>query len=299
MPFFFVNNLLEYSGYHGDDVTCTFDESGSRLETDTVVSTESECIICVATGKIQCDICGGTVWVCSEQCKRWHESEAGHTRGSIETVDLESTLESFPMSDVSFNLIYHPMEALLDVVFGRNRPSCSGARTIDFRSLDESDLRTLREMVLTEFNATLLENIHEHRPKSSNDTPRTNDVFLMENGELAVCRPYADGDLMWFDKDGIPASIDSTMPIRRVASLSGVLRVLESLVAIPASGSLMERAMKRDVVRVAATTKSITLDHVDVDYLNESQRQVVKTVLSMQSGILAVQGPPVRHSLLA
>ena len=282
--------LRDYRGYHGVDAS--LDESQSQLETDTVVSTESECIMCVATGTMQCLLCGsGTVWMCSEQCKQWHESEAGHTRGSVETYDA-STIESFSISDNSSILMCRPMEVLLDVIFGRKRPSFTRDKAIDFRCLSETDLVTLAEMVLTEFLECMLEQDIK-RSKASNESPHVNDVFRMHGGDLAVYRrPFDGGDLAWFDKDNKPMH-STAMPYQRVASMSGTLRILESLLSKPAAGSLMEQAMKRKVVQVADAAETIGLGSGNTDYLNESQRQVVKTLLKMKSGIICVQGPPV------
>jgi hypothetical protein len=281
--------LRDYRGYHGVDAS--LDESQSQLEMDTVASFESECIICAATGIMQCSFCGETVWICSDQCKQWHESEAGHTRGSIDTYDA-STLKSFSTSCDSSMLMCRPLDVLLDVIFGRKRPLFNGDKAIDFRSLNEIDLVTLSEMVLMEFLECMLEEDIK-RPRTSNNSPRVNDVFRMHGGELAVYRPLSDGkDLVWFDKDNKPMP-STAMPYQRVASMSGTLRTLESLLAKPAAGSLMEQAMKRNIVQVTPNTEMIDMNLGNINYLNKSQLQVVKTVLKMKSGIICVQGPPV------
>lgn len=84
----------------------------------------------------------------------------------------------------------------------------------------------------------------------------------------------------------------TAMPYQRVASMSGTLRTLESLLAKPAAGSLMEQAMKRNIVQVTPNTEMIDMNLGNINYLNKSQLQVVKTVLKMKSGIICVQGPP-------
>jgi len=281
----------EYGRFSNDFL----DELNSQIETDTVASSESECIICFDTGTMSCSLCGGTVWVCSDECRRRHCSEAGHTRGSArDSLDQASLLGSVQESGESFSLMSSAMEDLLNVTFGRTRPSCTGMRTIDFRSLTEADLMALSKMVLAEFLTSLKESIEVRRAMLTNDTPHENDVFLMDSGELAVCRRYAGGDLMWFDQDNNHIHLEDVLYNRRVASLSGACRILESLMVKPAAGSLMDQAMKRDVVAVTVAARDFQpLDSHIFGYLNESQRQVVEAVLSTPSGIIAVQGPPV------
>lgn len=294
-----IRRLREYPGFD----TCPVDpESKIRLEADeetvtdtvadTVASNVGSCIVCWDTGVMHCSLCGETVWLCSDECKRMHENEAGHTRGSSSTITHSSMFSQD--SNESFDLMPSGVEALLDVVFGRERPSCSGIRTIDFRMLTERDLVSLSNMVLAEFYKSLNDSLDENSTRLNSGTPHEYDVFLMSSGELAVCRRDRDDHLVWEFKDKSRVSLDdsSIKFDRRIASLSGACRILDSLAAKPAAGSLMEQAMKRMVVPVSSATESIPLGPPS-GYLNESQQHVLSAAVSMRSGILAVQGPPV------
>lgn len=280
----------------------------SLLDTDTVVSTESACIMCrgpLDAGRMRCFLCGETVetvWLCSGECKRMHETDAGHTCNSDISFDQRRVIESAQEANEPIELMQSATKALLDVTFGRSNPTCHGAITIDFRSLTRADLKTLQNMVLVEFNASLKESKDGRFTYSSrpNNKPRDNDVFLMPNGELVVCRTDSGGSLAWYDKEGICMHLgEVSVSNRRVASLSGTCRILESLMIRPPAGSLMERAMKREVFDVATMHReSVPVGTDDITYLNDSQQRVVQAALSMQSGILAVQGPPVSESVL-
>jgi hypothetical protein len=190
------------------------------------------------------------------------------------------------------------MEVLLDVTFGRTRPMCVGIEPIDFRSLTEADLKSLSKMVQVEFYASLKASIDDEEATTSNGTPHAFDVFLMNSAfsslgsEMAVCRPGSDGDLMWFDKNNNYVHLEEASSDRRVASLSGPARILESLMVKPVAGSLMYQAMQRNIVGVVSRHDLLPLDSAIVESLNESQRRLVETVLSTEAGIVACQGPP-------
>jgi hypothetical protein len=148
-------------------------------------------------------------------------------------------------------------------------------------------------MALTEFYKSVQDSIDEPSTSTrTNDLPREYDVFLLDSGDLAVCRRDSCG-LYFEDKDKNQLDLETTLYNRRVASLSGPCRVIDSLMVKPASGSLMEQAMKRDVVAVSAVSQRNLPNAAVAEYLNASQQRVVEAALSMKSGILAVQGPPV------
>ena len=283
-----------YLGEHDE----MLDQSVSQLDIDTVASTESECTLCLDRGIMQCSFCLETVWFCGDECRRIHDSVAGHTSGSRDTLGQTSLLKTLQESDEPFSLTSNAMEALLDVTFGRTRPTCTGAEPIDFRSLKETDLKVLSKMVLVEFYASLKASMDDDEATTSSDTPHAFDVFLMNSAfsspgsELAVCRPGPNGDLMWFDKYNNSVHLEEASYDRRVSSLSGPGRILESLMAKPAVGSLMYQAMQRDIVGAVTRNDLLPLNSPIVDSLNQSQRRLVETVLSTQAGIVACLGPP-------
>jgi hypothetical protein len=274
-----------------------------QCDTDTVVSVERECIVCLAEAGRLCSLCD-TVWFCSDECGQKHWIEARHNNRGLPSMEMiaEISQGSSEVPALS-NLSVSAIDILTEITFRRVRPNYSPEkRKIKYGSLSRADLLELANMTQIEFLESLRGGINEEKSTSRHERPHAFDVFLINTGfsswggELAVCRPeHGDGDLAWFNKDGDFLHLDEIKYDRRVASLSGPSRILESLIAEPVVGSLMHHAMKRTMlVDVVASSSGVNLNSSVISDLNESQRQVVATVMSptFQSGFLAVQGPP-------
>ena len=160
-------------------------------------------------------------------------------------------------------------------------------------------------MVLVEFLASYeKERKGSYEDAEDKSTPKAYDVFtvrasmLSDSPSLVVCMPMQKGKLCWWDgKSTNFWAMDSGIdPGRRVASLSGPARVLQSL--SEASNDLSRWAMKREKL-VAVDDEESRLLHSKVDpsiiaSLNESQQKAVNTVISpnFQKGFFTIQGPP-------
>ena len=185
-----------------------------------------------------------------------------------------------------------PLLLLEKVVFGGFVPRCPAKRP-NFSCLNHSCLMKLAEMALLEFK-TAMENEFDNIRPGNYDKPCPHDVFVTKKtNELLICKPGSDSDeelLWWFDKHGNSRPVGNDEHGYRVASLSGCLRILESLLGSSCT-SLMKDAMERKNLADIIQGGSIACNS-----LNLSQREVVETVASsntsFRSGFLAVQGPP-------
>ena len=199
------------------------------------------------------------------------------------------------------------VDFLIDVVFGNTkRPTCMGAKSIDWRYLDaERDLPTLVKLVLVEFYAGFKRELSEAKRRVRDKThyvPHILDVFLMSprlnrgNIDLAVCvrSDKARARLVWRDGLGTQYPIE-TEPFHlfRVASLSGTCRILESLYTTPLPGTLLELALKRSADAVI-NPESVPLLNSKIQsiQLNSSQKQAVATLQTFKEGFFLVHGPP-------
>jgi hypothetical protein len=282
------------------------DQEFDQHDTDTVVSVERECIVCLAEAERLCFLCD-TVWFCSDECGQKHWIEARHNNRGLPSMNVVPEIASEGCTEVpAFAALgASAIDILTDVTFGRARPNYTPERKINYRSLSGGDLLELANLVQVEFLESLRGAIEDEKSTSRSDSPHAFDVFLMNTsfsnrsfslrgGELAVCRPDGEG-LAWFNKDGDFLHLDAVSWDRRVASLSGASRTLENLIVDPVVGSLTHHAMKRTMlVDVLASSSDVNLNSSIASDLNEPQRQVVATVMSpsFQSGFLAVQGPP-------
>ena len=129
--------------------------------------------------------------------------------------------------------------------------------------------------------------------RRAKEIPHAYDVFLMDtilnphmqDSELAVCWPTENygGDLVWRTSQEDYFSLDPPFHVRRVASLSGAARILKSLMTTPTKGSLMECAMKREMIMEVLGHDQEVLSRVDpviVVDMNASQKQAIATILS-------------------
>lgn len=276
-----------------------------QIDTETVASIESEiCVVCFAKANQQCLGCV-SVWYCSDSCERTHGFQAGHLKlskdtrgtGAIKSPEGRNNFASEGPNPANFAI-----ETLIDVVFGRMKTECSET-PLDYRVIHHSDLDELANMVALEFSKSISDALKDvDVSRAYKDTPNVFDVFLMDSsiyeqgGKLAVYVPLSDygRDLVWRDREGNCLSMDEVPYKRRVASLSGPARVLESLLCKPAVGSLMHNAMQREMIFDVGDAPDLLLDPSIADRLNESQRKVVASVAgpTFHSGFLAVQGPP-------
>lgn len=276
-----------------------------HCDTDTVVSVERECIVCCAEADRLCSLCD-VVWFCSNECGQKHWIEARHNNRGLPSLKVvpEHSKDANGLNKLSgmTALNENAIDILTDIAFGRASPNCASENRINYKSLSRADLYELANLTQIEFLESLKGAINEDRGRSRRDSPHAFDVFLMDigsyrqGGDLAVCRPEpGGGDLVWFNKDGNFLRFDEVKWERRVASLSGPSRTLEGLLAEPVVGSLMYHAMKRTMLMdVVESSNVIDLEPSIIRDMNESQRQVVATVMSptFKSGFLAVQGPP-------
>jgi hypothetical protein len=275
-PYLEASKARNDQDFENNDAETVVSQDTEQVDAPSVASMERECIVCRAKAYNKCYLCE-VVWLCSDECKRTHWTEAAH--GPVSTKSAT--------------------EILIDFTFGRSEPRYDETRLIDYRSLSRADLQVLANMVLLEYSASLDGGIDEAR-KTSKDSPHACDVFRVSTGllrnELSVCLTIRGsvGELEWLVKDGI-LPFNEVKYHCRVASLSGPARILESLISEPDDGSLMHHAMKRTkIFEVVAEADAVPLDPAIVESLNESQRRVVATVAnpSFRTGFLAIQGPP-------
>lgn len=191
---------------------------------------------------------------------------------------------------------------LIECTFGRKRPSLGEDMTINFNSLDDGDLKTLVDMVCTEYFKDLSDQVNSAYKSQTTSSKRHHvyDVVLMtsgsykQGGDLAICRPTSNGTLLMQDKYTNLKPVEESQYDRRVASLSSAARIIESLLSQPDSGSLMHHAMKRDKILDIRKSLKAQLPPSISDGLNSSQQAVVEAVThkSFKDGFVAVHGPP-------
>ena len=209
-------------------------------------------------------------------------------------------------------------ELLMDIAIGEVKPRVEDIVVGLGEPLSRADLHSLGLMVQLEFAASIKKEIENTDEAQVND-PHPFDVFLMEQAldrpgvKFAVCIPMKrsagkENCFMWydgrgnlFDRKGILYDekgslwpLDPPIHVRRVASLSGAARILESLAELPSPGSLMDFAMNREMLIDVIDYEEGMVNPSFVASMNESQKQAVATVASpsFRYGLLAIHGPP-------
>ena len=100
------------------------------------------------------------------------------------------------------------IDSLIDIVFGRAKPSCNGLNDIHWDCLSDSDLQTMVELAKVEFYQSFRADYQKSQSRrDAFDAPHIYDVFTMRrelrrgNIDLAICLPTeAYGNLlMWRD----------------------------------------------------------------------------------------------------
>lgn len=194
-------------------------------------------------------------------------------------------------------------QCLVDIAFGRSKPEMTQKmKDIDFSCLDSQDIQSLANMVQVEFATSLQKEIDSPADDNKSE-PRVFDIFLMEqsldrkNSRLAVCLPVRvkkESMLVWHDAEGNFWPLQPRSHVRRVSSLSGVVRILGSLSVSPPP-RLMLDAMKRENLIDVVDMDHIELDVIaNLDEMNESQKVAVATVAGkdFKEGFFVIQGPP-------
>jgi RNA dependent RNA polymerase len=191
-------------------------------------------------------------------------------------------------------------EILIDCVFGQKDLRYRRIVPIDFTKIDEKARVSLVAMVLQEFESALNDEraAAERRYYAKDYTPREYEVFLIKKKwcaprlAVAVPVPRTDDQLEFRVEDGILEVNDPDFEYRRrVSSLSGFARVLDSIMCNPVP-HLMEQAMSRSALVDIVSPETVPMDSTSLMQLNRSQLEAVATVLSpsFQSGFFAIQG---------
>ena len=194
---------------------------------------------------------------------------------------------------------------LLDIVFGKDDPSrLRSTKKIPIDCVDEAALRLMADLIKIEFNASLQKELKNNDEESvTHVEPYPYDVYVVEptfrnnNINIAVAVPVkGDGFddklvLEWYDENDNIWAIDELTATRKVASLSGTVRVLDNLAPIQMT-KLMTEAMKRINLFDVSILTPADGGVVSVDTLNQSQSMAVLAAESkpFSSGFFVVQG---------
>ena len=194
---------------------------------------------------------------------------------------------------------------LLDIVFGKDDPSrLRSTKKIPIDCVDEAALRLMADLIKIEFNASLQKELKNNDEESvANVEAYPYDVYVVEptfrnnNINIAVAVPVkGDGFddklvLEWYDENDNIWAIDELTATRKVASLSGTVRVLDNLAPIQMT-KLMTEAMKRINLFDVSILTPADGGVVSVDTLNQSQSMAVLAAESkpFSSGFFVVQG---------
>ena len=201
------------------------------------------------------------------------------------------------------------VDSLIDIVFGRAKPSCNGLDGINWDCLSDSDLQTMVELAKVEFYQSFRSDYQKSQSRRDGiDTPHIYDVFIMRrelrrgNIDLAICLPTeAYGNLlMWRDHSDAIHTLRPEFHLYRVANLSGTARIIEGLKSQPQPQGLMFHAMNRtrDLMKIALGKNDEALQYLNPaasGSLNLAQRCAVATVVIpgvFEFGYFVVQGPP-------
>ena len=190
---------------------------------------------------------------------------------------------------------------LLDIVFGKDDPSrLRSTKKIPIDCVDEAALRLMADLIKIEFNASLQKELKNNDEESvANVEAYPYDVYVVEptfrnnNINIAVAVPVGGFDKLveWYDENDNIWAIDELTATRKVASLSGTVRVLDNLAPIQMT-KLMTEAMKRINLFDVSILKPADGGVASVDALNQSQSMAVLAAESkpFSSGFFVVQG---------
>jgi hypothetical protein len=196
-------------------------------------------------------------------------------------------------------------QRLLDLAIGKCKLNQERVISIPPKGpLSSEHLRSMADMVEMEFIESLEKELNDPEEKSVVD-PMPFDIFLMNpslyhqcndlHRQLAVCVPTKKqkGDqekaMMWYDGRGTLWNLAPETHRQKVASLSGMARVLETLRSPPTE--LMKFAMSREMIMDSNDVPRIDGAFNSSD-LNDSQMEAVLTVSSpaFDAGIFCVLG---------
>lgn len=98
--------------------------------------------------------------------------------------------------DVDDSMSSDIVDSLIDIVFGRSKPSCNGLDDINWDCLSNSDLQTMVELAKVEFFQSFRADLQKSLSRrDAIDAPHIYDVFTMRrelrrgNIDLAICLP--------------------------------------------------------------------------------------------------------------
>lgn len=196
-------------------------------------------------------------------------------------------------------------ETLLKICFGVVKPDPSEVKPLSLPYLGESDVQNMIYMNLVEFAASFEKELLTDSGQQDETNPKPYDVFLVSTavGEpecIAACLPRKKSDVLWWYDGGrelIP--LDDRVPKRKIASMSGPSRVLESLSKTPLilTQNSMNREMIVDAVEDYNSLQQFQEDSDLIDRiqkLNQSQQLALATLTSQHftRGFQPIIGPP-------
>jgi hypothetical protein len=185
---------------------------------------------------------------------------------------------------------------------------CQGTRTPSRNvtalpnELTENSLVDLRNMVFLEFATSVWQRLKE--TSKEKDEPHPYDVFLVKTPSnkkpqilLALPVPGSQ-DIQWHDGSSgywPRTGTDAPRPVKKLASLSGPTRVLNSIQEYKGRNSLMHKAMKRQglVKAMASGPNNVHIQSITQN-MNAAQSAAVATAASplFRDGFFAILGPP-------
>eukprot|EP00978_Attheya_sp_CCMP212_P018746 scaffold51799_cov56-Attheya_sp.AAC.2 len=198
--------------------------------------------------------------------------------------------------------ISHHHQVLLDIVFDKVPPG-RVTESLPLDNVTRASLGVMMDLLKIEFNASLKKEIDDvEEGGKSTIVPNPWDVFLVmptfrnNNIHVAVAVPVPSEDgpvLMWYDENDNVRDLDELEATRKVSSLSGTARIIETLATddIP---KIMGEAMSRTNLFDASSLTAVRDGITSINRLNKSQQLAVQAVKSptFKDGFFVVQGPP-------
>jgi hypothetical protein len=198
---------------------------------------------------------------------------------------------------------------LLDIVFRKkNPPLKKNLPRLDYEKgfVTEADLALLAAMVEIEFASSMEKEISSDSERLASHIPEPlpYDVWVMEpslcrqNLTIAVCVPTKNGALMWLYENGTLYRIHSCSRTYKIASLSGVARVLQALRSSNVPPLMLDAMNRTSLKTPPQNTEPSRLEGnaegVADSRLNPSQQRAVNFLehKNFTEGLFAIQGPP-------